>query len=59
MKGIGGGKSSPLYENKNNKTLNKAPQVNNNNKTLPLGCPPTPCTLLSISVLKEAGNKQL
>lgn len=41
MKGIGGGKSSPLYEDKNNKTHNKAPQVNNNNsKTPPLGYPP-------------------
>lgn len=41
MKGIGGGKSSPTYEDKNNKTHNKAPQVNNNNnKTPPLGSPP-------------------
>lgn len=41
MKGIGGGKSSPLYEDENNKTFNKAPQVNNNNnKTSPLEYPP-------------------
>lgn len=39
MKGIGGEKSSPLYEDKNNKTFNKAPQVNNNNETPPLGYP--------------------
>lgn len=39
MKGMGGRKSSPLYEDKNNKNLNQAPQVNNNNKTLALGSP--------------------
>lgn len=39
MKGMGGRKSSPLYEGKNNKNLNKAPQVNNNNKTLAPGSP--------------------
>lgn len=37
-KGTGGRKSSPLYEDKNNKNLRKAPQVNNN-ETLARGSP--------------------
>lgn len=56
MKGIGGEKSSPLYKDKNNKTRNKAPQVNNNNKTPPLGSPLAHCCLFRFGKKQEPSS---
>lgn len=57
-KGAGCGKSSPSYEDKNNKTPNKAPQVNNNNSTAPFGVPPAHCCLFR-SGQAAAATRQL